>query len=188
MKRNGELNVPVIILGIFGFAVFGLAVSYIYFAINGTDYSESYLERISSGEIKNPFLEEDENGEIIVKIDEDLNLTDLEEEALHYALVELQIYNLHDIPFTSQSPRIEVEIDTNTYAVEVINGEIEVNVGDVKKEDIIIKTTQEEIIKMVNNEGYAQESFSSGNSEIEKVANDFVLFSKGYLDLYNELG
>ena len=61
------------------------------------------------------------------------------------------------------------------------------DIGEVSKEDIVIKTTQNEIIKMVSDEGYARESFSSGNSEIKPVANKFILFSKGYSVLYKEL-
>ena len=188
MNKDGEINLPVLILSVFGLFTLGLGVSFVYFSINGQDYSNLYSERILSGEIKNPLSEFSiiERDGVEIKINEGLNLTNVEEEMLSYALVELKLYNLHDIPFTSQNPKIEVEIGSNIYSVQVIDGEIEIDSGEINKEDIIIKTTQDEIVKMVNNESYARESFSSGESNVELAANKFILFSKGYTSLYEE--
>ncbi len=188
-NKNGTLNLPVAILSVFGFLVLLFGSSFVYFSLNGKDYSLIYSERIESGEIKNPLKEFNliSEGDVNLLIDQNLNLTDLEEEMLGYALVKLEVYNLHNIPFTSQTPKIEVEIDENVYSVEVSDGDIQISRDEVSKEDITIKTTQEEIIKMMGDESYVQESFSSGNSNVELDANKFILFSKGYSNLYNGL-
>lgn len=65
--------------------------------------------------------------------------------------------------------------------------DILVNDGKIDNEDIIIRTTHEELFEIIENESDVKKSVSSGKIFIEKVANDFILFSKGYLELYNGL-
>ena len=195
MFKKGEADVPLIILSIFGLFTFGLGISYVFFALNGPDYSATYDEKISSGEIRNLAKEfnltsGNENGKVIIKIDDVGNLTalDIEKEMINYAMVSTKLYNLHNVPFTSVTPKIQFDVGENSYNVEIKNGEIILDEGGIKNEDIVIKTTQEEILKMMENDAYAKESFYSGESDVELIANKFILFSKGYSSLYNEFG
>ena len=96
MKKNkiGTLNLPVMILSVFSILVLLFGGSFVYFSLNGKDYSAIYSEKISSGEIKNPITKFNEIDGVMIDIGEDLNLSDLEEETLNYALIELEIYNL----------------------------------------------------------------------------------------------
>ncbi|MFH1325780.1 MAG: hypothetical protein ABIH49_03375 [archaeon] len=200
------LNLPVLVLSVFSIIALGLLFSFIYLSVNGNDYTNVYLEKIQSGEIKNPIkslgliLSEEEVSEeyqvieleggkkIIIKSQNvgELSITDIEKASIEYASVLLKFYNLHNVPFTSITPKIQIYIDDNPYYAEVIGGEIIVEGGESESADVIIRTTNEEMFKMNDDETYARESFSSGASQFEKVANDFILFSKGYLSLYNE--
>jgi len=194
MIKRGEADVPLIILSIFGLFTLGLGISYMFFALNGPDYSSTYDKRISSGEIKN-FAKEfnitsgNVKGNIIIKTENigNLSASDIEKEMINYATVSTKLYNLHNVPFTSITPKIQFDVGENSYNIEIKKGEIILGEGEIKNEDIIIKTTQEEIIKMMEDDTYTKESFSSGNSNVELVANKFVLFSKGYSSLYGEL-
>ena len=194
MLKKGEADVPLIILSVFGLCTLGLAISYVFFALNGPDYSAAYDEKISSGEIRNLAKEfnltsENAGGKVTIKTEDVGNFTasDIEKEMINYATVSTKLYNLHDVPFTSITPKIQFDIGENSYNIEVKDGEIILDEGGIKNEDIIIKTTQEEIIKMMEDDSYTKESFSSGNSEVELVANKFVLFSKGYSSIYDDL-
>ena len=53
-KKNGDVNLPLVILSVFGAVVVIIFISFIYFSINGPDHSETYIEKILSGEIVNP--------------------------------------------------------------------------------------------------------------------------------------
>jgi hypothetical protein len=209
-KEKKELNLPVVILSVFGAFTLILIISFIYMSVNGPNYTSDYLQKIQTGEIKNPIQEfalmfsediqeipEDANvlkiqtdeGEklIIVQAEmEDIDISDIEKELVNYGAVILKLYNLHSIPFTNINPEIQINIDENIYFLEIIKGDIFLSDGEIQNPDIILRTTNEEIFKMIENEDYAEESISLGKTSIELVANKFILFSKGYLNLYNE--
>ncbi|MEJ2267585.1 MAG: hypothetical protein P8X70_00730 [Nanoarchaeota archaeon] len=209
-KEKKELNLPVMILSVFGAFTLILIISFIYMSVNGPNYTSDYLQKIQTGEIKNPIQEfalmfsediqeipEDANvlkiqtdeGEklIIVQAEmEDIDISDIEKELVNYGAVILKLYNLHSIPFTNINPEIQINIDENIYSLEIIKGDIFLSDGEIQNPDIILRTTNEEIFKMIENEDYAEESISLGKTSIELVANKFILFSKGYLNLYNE--
>src|SRR3989344_4430506 len=173
MHKRAEINLPVMVLSVFGILVFGLGLSFIYFSLNGKDYTETYDQRFLSGEIENPIQKFNLNG-VEINFDESTNVSEFEKESVGYALTKLKIYNLHNTPFILQTPKIEVSIDNTQYSVEVLDGEISVEAGTVSKEDILIKTTKEEVLKMAQDESYVSESFGSGSSEVELVANKFI--------------
>ena len=104
-----------------------------------------------------------------------------------YILLSIKTYNLHNPPFSSDTPKIEFIIGNDIFNAEVINKNIKVKRGSISNEDIRITTTKEEGVKMLRNKSYIETSFNNGNSGFEMVANKFELLSKGYLDLYEEL-
>ena len=94
---------------------------------------------------------------------------------------------LHNIPFTSNEPRIEFYIDEDVYTSIIMNGVVGVGKGIGDEKDIIIRTSKMEAIKMLRNGDYVTESFANGGSSIELVAGKVTLFAKGYLSLYTGL-
>lgn len=187
MKNKGEINLPAIILSVFGLFVLGLGISFLYFSVNGTNYDELYQEKTSSESISEFTLNTPEQNEIIVRIEGNLASSNLSKEEIKSALIKLKIYNLHNVPYTSDTPKIQIDVDEISYSVEVSKGKIRISDRTINNKDVIIKTTGGEISKMNRDENYAKESFKSGNSEFKPVANKFVLFSKGYLTLYQDL-
>jgi hypothetical protein len=206
------VNLPLIVLLIFGVITIVLAGSFTYFSISGPDYSDTYSEKIEQGQIQNPITnlnlslkdidsEVVEEGQIIIIDTEEgerkiiikgedignLTLKDIQKELISYISVILELYNLHDIPFSSIHPRIQMYIDNDAYYIEVIEGDIIIKEDITQNPDIIIKTTHEEVFKVMEDNTYVEESLNSGKTQIELVASKFILFSKGYLTLYNKL-
>lgn len=201
-KRKSKKPIKVLIALVFVVAVIGLASSFVYQSLKITDYTETYDERIEEGEIVNPAekysmifegieIEDILNIEDLEEINNlfpNISLEDIEKEFVYYAAVKLKLYNLHEIPFTSIRPAIQIQIDERNYLIEISKGEIFVNKGIAENPDITLRTSYEEISKMAEDEeAYISESFGSGRSEVKIVANKFILFSKGYLYLYQQL-
>lgn len=201
-------NVPAIVLSLLGIIILGFLISFVYMSLNGKDYSSIYTEKINSGEITNPLAifslvkESDDSGnyptisvntsegekKIVIK-SKNINytLSDIQKQLVDYTSVILKIYNLHNIPFTTITPKVQVYIDNNSYYIEVSHGDIIINYGVTPSPDIIIRTTTAAVIGGLESGTSAQQSLSSGAISIEMVANKIILFSKGYLSLYNEL-
>jgi hypothetical protein len=184
-KEKRELDVPAIILSLFGIFTAVLVISFVYLSINGSDYTKAYREE--NGKIKeinelNLVGEEKE-----IEIINQANLSNSQEEMVRYIAIALNLYNLHETPYTKITPKIQVGIDGDFYFVEISQGKIIINKGEIVEKDITIVSSSEEIIKIQGNESYAKESILSGKTTVEKMASDFTLFSKGYLDLYKSL-
>ncbi|MEK6826913.1 MAG: hypothetical protein AABX99_00315 [Nanoarchaeota archaeon] len=197
MKEKKEMNVPAVVLSVLGIATLLFAASFVYFSLNGKNYTSTYEQKLQSGEIKNPINEfalDSANfsigGNKSLIIDEkilgDLNKSIIQESLINYASVILKLYNLHNIPFTSINPKVQVTIDSDSYYVEIVKGNIIIETGQIRNPDAKISTTREEILKIANNNDYATDSISSGETNIELTANKLVLFSKGYWGLYKE--
>ena len=124
---------------------------------------------------------------ITIKLEGSVASSNLSKNDIVNALIHLKIYNLHNMPYTSDTPKIQLYVDNATYSIEVLGGKIIIDDGIIKNEDVDMIRAKDEILKMSNNESYARKSFSSGNSKIKPVANEVVLFSKGYSTLYKDL-
>ncbi|MEK6913856.1 MAG: hypothetical protein AABW47_04275 [Nanoarchaeota archaeon] len=210
-KEKRVMNVPAMVLLTIGGIVLILIFSFFYLSVNGKNYTSIYTQKLQSGEIKNPITEfqlifskssseeiptgsqvitiptEDGEKRIIIQADlGNLDVSSIQKELVNYLSIVLKLYNLHEIPFTSITPKVQVEIDENIYYAEISKGNIIIKEGKAEKPDITIKTTNEEVFKIIENKDYAQESIASGNTNIEVTKDYFVLFSKGYLKLYNE--
>jgi hypothetical protein len=196
--KEGEVNLPAIILSVFAVLTVFLGV-YVYFALNGPDYTATYIQRLSEGIIQNPIselqLEEDaslENKSLsdiihIEGIEEKIDLGRLEDKSINYMSVKLYLYNLHNIPLTNNNPRIQVYLDNTPYSVEVIKGEIYIKKQEIPNPDVIIRTTMDEVAKIVDNPEYAKGSLNSGKSSVEIVADNLTLLLKGYAKIYSKI-
>lgn len=197
MNEKKEMNVPVVVLSALGIITLVFVASFVYFSLNGKNYTPVYEQKLQSGEIKNPISEFSlnsnnfsigENKSLVIdnNILSDVNKSLIQESLINYASVILKLYNLHNIPFTSINPKVQVTIDSDSYYVEIVKGNIIIETGQISKPDITITTTRDEILKIADNNDYAKDSISSGKTNIELTANKLVLFSKGYLGLYKE--
>ncbi|MFZ1970826.1 MAG: hypothetical protein WAU65_01445 [Candidatus Nanoarchaeia archaeon] len=193
-----ERNVPGIILSILGGVTLILAISFVYFSLNGQNYSYKYSGVNAPG----IFAQSNEAGSgyetinipgsggktILIKTDvTNYSLSDIEKDLINYTSVVLKIYNLHNIPFTSITPKIQVKIDDIAYSLEVSSGNIIISDGYINNPDLMITTTSQDLLNLQENNISVKDSISSGKIRIDQVADKFTLFAKGYLSLFNQL-
>jgi len=192
MKKEGEVNLPAVILSVFAVLTLSLGV-YVYFSLNGPDYTPTYTQRMSEGTIQNPVsefqLEEDKSLSDIIHLRgiQGLDLNKLKSSSINYMSVKFYLYNLHNILLTNDNPRVQLYLDDTAYSIEVIKGEIYIEPKIVDRPDIIIRTTLDEVAKIIENPEYAKGSLNSGKSSIEIVASYPILFLKGYSKIYSQI-
>lgn len=157
-KEKNVLDLPKIFIYLLESIALILAVSFIYFSINGPDYTNVYSEKMQT-------------------------------EIVDSLVVALKLYNLHEIPYTAIIPRIQIYIKENTYFInayyiEVSKGEMNIKNGETGDKDIIIRTTKEEVLKIVQDNTYIKESLAANRTTVQKATSDFILFTKGYSNLF----
>ncbi len=109
-----------------------------------------------------------------------------DEKFVYFLLVSIKAYNLHNPLFSNDIPKMNIYVDDDVYSAKVIDGNIKVSKGNIEDEDIAIRTTKEEAVKMINDKNYVRQSFQEGKSGIELISSKLELYSKGYLDIYDE--
>lgn len=153
-----------------------IALMFLFFIIYSPDNAHLYDDAISSGNLVNP----------VGNKSVEQAVQDFDESYIFYLLYSLKAYNLHNPPLSSSKPVIEIQLEDEVFNAEVQNGLIKVYSGSIENEDIVIETTREELVWILKDKVYLQESFSSGKSEMRLLADKTTLFSKGYLTLYEE--
>ena len=132
-----------------------------------------------------------ENRNIIVNPAEGLSLGEavkkFDDGFIYYLLVSIKAYNLHEASFSDDFPKIKIMLGDEIYYGKVQEGKIYSGAGDIEDEDIVIYSSKEEIVKIMQDKEYAKESFREGRSKIELKSNKLELYTKGYLDMYDEL-
>ena len=172
MRRKGKYTFIFLILMSMILAL--VAGMYFYNKTNIiTDLNKSGM----SVALKNPVLGISDDEAVLI----------FDESFVYYLLRSIKAYNLHNPPFSSDTPKIEIYVSDEIYNAEVVKGKITVNIGEMDEEDIIIRTNKEEAVKMLRSFSYVEGSFAGGKSSIEMVSGKTELFSKGYLNLYNEI-
>jgi len=119
---------------------------------------------------------------------QDLNTIVIQEPHITFLLTKMGALNLRSSG--GENPVIEVVVDDEHFTSEIIQGDIATEKGPAPNPDIKIITTRDEIINGVKSadlKSYFRDSFSSGRSRIEKVAGYSELFSKGYVNLYQDM-
>src|SRR3989344_5082716 len=81
-----------------------------------------------------------------------------------YLLYSINANELHNPVFSSDQPKIEIFVENDLYSAIVEKGNIKVEKGEIKNEDIKIMTSKEEAVKMMNDRNYITTSFKEGNS------------------------
>ncbi len=97
----------------------------------------------------------------------------------------LNLQNVHDVPVIGLTPIIQIYIKeeppfVNTYYLVIKGGSVMINDGVSNQSDIIIRTSEQEILKSINDTSYMKESLASGKTTVQKTTSDFVLFTEGY--------
>jgi hypothetical protein len=113
-------------------------------------------------------------------------LSDFDERSVFYLLYNLEAYKLHNSPLSSETPKIEFQVDEEFYSAEINNGDIEVLKESLSEKDLVIKTSKEGAVKMALDKNYVEEAYKSGELELEFVEAKSLLFAKGYLKFYGQ--
>lgn len=111
-------------------------------------------------------------------------------EFISYLLNEVGAWNLHKSPLTLEKAMINFKIDDNLFTSTISKGKITTIEGLSGDADISFVSTKIEIVLAIIDENPVEvfkESLASGETTIEKIADDTELFAKGYLTLYEEL-
>jgi len=119
-----------------------------------------------------------------------INKTTVGIEQINLILYNIKAYELHNVPLSSNTPKIEFIIGNEAYNTEIIKGSIITKKGEIENEDIGIIASKEEFIKILNSENLKQalqESVNQGNTRLETFAGNTKLLAKGYLSLYKEI-
>lgn len=183
MRKRGLSGLAIGIIIFLSVAIVFLLIVLFVLFFSGENYDEIYEQRISSGEIVSPLIDKD-TGETLTTEEA---VEQFDEDFVYYLLISIRAYNLHTPSFGSDKPEIEFYIGEDVYNSIIDEGDIYVFRGETQEEDIIIRTSKEEAVMMIRDEGYIEESFQTGGSSIEMVAGKTELASKGYLEIYTSL-
>ncbi len=114
------------------------------------------------------------------------------EKYIDYLVFAIGGWKLHNPPLSDKTPKIKVIVDNEVFVSEILNGEIKTEKNSEKEaenEDMIIRTTKEEIVNMIKSEDmktYIKQSVQQGKTSMELKASYTTLFSKGYLNIYQD--
>jgi hypothetical protein len=148
-------------------------VTFLYFALFNVNNESVY----AGMQIINP----------VEGLDDKQALALFDESFVFYLLYEIKAYNLHNPPLSSDYPKIQINVGEQIFNADIKKGLINVAKDEIEDEDVVIRTSAEEAVKMLRDKNYVTKSFNDGKSEIELVASKTTLFAKGYLNLYNEI-
>lgn len=114
----------------------------------------------------------------------------LETEHITYVLNELGVYQLHNPPLSSDTPKIEIVLGERVFGAEVVAGTVNTKEKSLAETDMRIVSSEEEIVEAIRSgdvKSYIKKSITDGKTRLEQSGSYSRLFSKGYLNLYNEL-
>ncbi|HTY43780.1 MAG TPA: hypothetical protein VMC80_00875 [Patescibacteria group bacterium] len=162
-KEKRVFDVPKLVLFLIEVFIFILAILFFYYSAKGRDYTGVYNQEVQQETVKS-------------------------------LIIALQLYNVHEIPFTNITPKMQLYIkenySTNSYSfvspyfVEIVNGDIVIKNGETSDSDIIITTTEDEVLRIASNSSYVYDSLASNRTIVQKSTSDFILFAKGYSTIF----
>jgi len=120
----------------------------------------------------------------------DVNKTTVGINQINLILYNIKAYELHNPPFSSNTPKIEFVIEDEIYNTEIVKGKIITKKEGIENPDLKIIMPKEEFLFILNSNDLKkslQDSVSNGNTKIEILAGNTELFVKGYLSLYQEI-
>lgn len=150
-----------------------ISISLLYPAITG----QIIRSQQNSGKLKNP----------ISGLSDEQAEKNFDETYIRYLLYAIGLDKLKSTPLSGETPKIEIQVSEETYNAEIIKGNIKIEKGEIEGEDIIIRTTEQEIIKSMREKTYLTSSFKNGLTSIQLITAKTELLAKGYLNIYNQL-
>lgn len=111
-------------------------------------------------------------------------------EYIRYLVFAIGGWKLHNPPLSDETPKIKVIVDNEVFISEIVNGEIKTEKKETENEDMIIRTTKQEIVNSIKSsdmKNYIKQSIQDGKTSLELKAGYTTLFSKGYLNLYQDI-
>jgi len=136
------------------FALVLIVGLFFYFSLSGPNYDNYYKSMTERGILANPA--------------ESMSIEDatsaFNESFVYYLLYAMRVYNLHNAPLSSEQPRIQIYVGDRVYYALVDSGNIIVEKGQITNEDVIVRTTAIDAVKMMNDKNYILGSFNNGGS------------------------
>jgi len=123
-------------------------------------------------------------------VSKNINKTVVGAEQINLVLYNIKAYELHNIPLSRNTPKIEFVLGDEIYSTEVIDNKPVTRKSSIEGVDLRIMMNKEEFIRILNSADLKkdlQESVASGKTKIEMVAGKTELFFKGYLSIYKEI-
>lgn len=120
---------------------------------------------------------------------ENLGELEVDKKVVGYILYELGANELKKVPLTSNTPKLEVQVDNSIFNAEVKNKVIITNEGSIEDADIKIIMTRNDVINIINSTSRVkaiEESINNGTMKIEQKSSVKTLFLKGYLGIYKK--
>lgn len=180
LKKTIKIFVILIIIGVIGFCIYYTATNVFSGKI------EIILNNPLEGLIAKYTVNETLNVDKVVE----QGVLEFNESYIDYLLVALGSGNLHKSILHNENPFIEVGLDNEIWSSEIIKGMPNSEKKEIDNEDIKVIMSKEEAVKAILSEDIEEfmvGSVNNGNTEIEKIAGEFELFSKGYLKMYDDL-
>ncbi len=121
---------------------------------------------------------------------ETLGSLEVDEGVVGYTLSKFNVGELKKIPLTSNTPKIEIDVDGTTYFIEIKDGKIISTLGEINNEDLKISMTRGDIINILNESNNDVEeirkAINEGTLNIELIASKPELIAKGYFSIYGK--
>ena len=169
-----KLKITIMALVLLVFA--GIAAVYFFGFGEYLSFSDKN-ENVKLSPIENP----------VIGLNDEEAIENFDESYVLYLVASLGASSLHNVPLTDNTPKLEFYIDEEMFFAEIKDGAIFVGNGEIGNEDLLIRTSKAEAVKMIRNRDYIEDSFINGNSQFVLVSSKAELVAKGYLKLYNEL-
>lgn len=188
MIKNKYLNKKVKILYILFFIIILIIILLLFYS---KSYNPNKEESILEHPLKNIVLANTNKLGVIDK--EKLMeqaIIDFDEDYVNYLSLSLGINKLHNSNLGHGNPKIKFVLDNEIWSIEIIDNNLLTKKHDITEEDIVIKTTKEDIIHILLSQDVKssiENSLKSGNIKIEIIANKLELISKGYLEIYKKI-
>jgi len=109
---------------------------------------------------------------------------------INFILFALGANNLHKSYVGYGNPVIEFVLEDESWNAELDKGRLKTQIGMIEKKDLRISILKEEAVKALLSSDIKQfmkDSVANGNTQIEMIAGNVELGSKGYLSMYKEL-
>lgn len=108
---------------------------------------------------------------------------------INYLLVAMGVGNLHK-SLIYGNPRVEFILDNEVWSSELVSEGLDTRQTNIDDPDLRISMSKEEAVEALLAENaveFMKDSVLNGGTQIEMIAGNIELGSKGYLTMYNEL-